>query len=172
MINNKTDKELAFLQDLFIAPDWGERFAELIDEHVKLPKEGKALYVAAGTGRHAHSAPGARRRETRDCSASTKTPNASNWPRQKQLLTKEETRVSVKAGWTHWRCLRIDFDLVVGNASLIPTAAHTQDVCGDGAGGGSRRDDRTRSTDCFEFRRVLFDLLGSVAQHGPDGSRG
>src|SRR5688572_32404514 len=52
-INRKSDKELAFLQDLFIAPDWGERFAELIDEHVKLPDEGKALYAAAGTGGHA-----------------------------------------------------------------------------------------------------------------------
>ena len=51
--NQKSDKELAFLQDLFIAPDWGERFAELIDEHVKLPKEGEALYIAAGTGGHA-----------------------------------------------------------------------------------------------------------------------
>src|SRR5688572_22466700 len=51
--NRKTDKELAFLQDLFIAPDWGERFAELIDEHLKLPTEGKVLYIAAGTGGHA-----------------------------------------------------------------------------------------------------------------------
>ena len=51
--NRKSDKELAFLQDLFIAPDWGERFAELIDEHVKLPAKGEALYVAAGTGGHA-----------------------------------------------------------------------------------------------------------------------
>lgn len=53
MSTNKTAKELAFLQDLFIAPDWGERFAELIDEHVELPKEGKVLYLAAGTGGHA-----------------------------------------------------------------------------------------------------------------------
>ena len=51
--NRKSDKELAFLQDLFIAPDWGERFAELIDAHVKLPGKGRALYVAAGTGGHA-----------------------------------------------------------------------------------------------------------------------
>jgi ubiquinone/menaquinone biosynthesis C-methylase UbiE len=51
--NKKSDKEIAFLQDLFIAPDWGERFAELIDEHVKLPQKGEALYVAAGTGGHA-----------------------------------------------------------------------------------------------------------------------
>src|SRR6267142_2189214 len=49
----KTNKELAFLHDLFVAPDWGERFAELIDEHLKLPKEGQALYLASGTGSHA-----------------------------------------------------------------------------------------------------------------------
>src|SRR6185312_15238404 len=53
MITTKSDRELAFLHDLFIAPDWGERFAELIDEHIVLPKEGKALYIAAGTGGHA-----------------------------------------------------------------------------------------------------------------------
>lgn len=49
----KSPKELAFLQDLYVATDWGERFAELVDEHVKLPKEGRALYLAAGTGAHA-----------------------------------------------------------------------------------------------------------------------
>jgi len=49
----KSQKELAFLHDLYIAPDWGERFAELVDKHVKLPREGRALYVAATTGEHA-----------------------------------------------------------------------------------------------------------------------
>jgi ubiquinone/menaquinone biosynthesis C-methylase UbiE len=53
MFESKSDKELAFLQDLYVATDWGERFAELVDEHLKLPKEGRALYVAAGTGEHA-----------------------------------------------------------------------------------------------------------------------
>ncbi len=49
----KTNKELAFLHELFVATDWGERFAELFDQHVKLPKEGRALYLGAGTGGHA-----------------------------------------------------------------------------------------------------------------------
>ena len=49
----KTDKELAFLHDLFIAPDWGERFAELIDQHIRVPEEGRALYLAVGNGGHA-----------------------------------------------------------------------------------------------------------------------
>ena len=52
-MNSKSQKELAFLHDLYIAPDWGERFAELVDEHVKAPSEGRALYVAATTGGHA-----------------------------------------------------------------------------------------------------------------------
>lgn len=49
----KSQKELAFLQDLYVATDWGERFAALVDEHVEPPDEGRALYVAAGTGGHA-----------------------------------------------------------------------------------------------------------------------
>src|SRR5918912_544031 len=53
MATNKSDKELAFLRDLYVATDWCERFAELIDEHVELPKKGNMLYVAAGKGGHA-----------------------------------------------------------------------------------------------------------------------
>ena len=53
MVTRKTDKELAFLHDLFVAPDWGERFAELMDQHLKIPAEGKAVYVSVGTGGHA-----------------------------------------------------------------------------------------------------------------------
>lgn len=53
VVGNKSEKELAFLQDLYVATDWGERFAELIDKHVKPPKKGRMLYVASGTGGHA-----------------------------------------------------------------------------------------------------------------------
>src|SRR5436305_14581742 len=51
-MRQKTQKELAFLHDLYIATDWGERFAELVDQHIQLPKEGRAVYVEAGTGGH------------------------------------------------------------------------------------------------------------------------
>jgi ubiquinone/menaquinone biosynthesis C-methylase UbiE len=53
MGSGKSEKELAFVQDLYLAPVWGERFATLIDENVALPKKGQVLYVAAGTGAHA-----------------------------------------------------------------------------------------------------------------------
>ena len=52
-MTDKNQKELAFLHDLYVEPDWGERFAGLVDEHVELPKKGRALYVASGTGGHA-----------------------------------------------------------------------------------------------------------------------
>ncbi len=48
----KSQKELAYLHDLFVAPDWGERFAGLIDEHLELPEKGRALYLGANTGGH------------------------------------------------------------------------------------------------------------------------
>ncbi len=53
MITSRSDKELVFLYDLFVATDWGERFAELADEHIVLPEEGQALYLVSGTGGHA-----------------------------------------------------------------------------------------------------------------------
>lgn len=48
----KSGKEIAFLHDLFVAPDWGERFAELIDQNITLPSKGQALYLGSGTGGH------------------------------------------------------------------------------------------------------------------------
>ncbi len=52
-MTQKTDKERAFLHDLFVATDWGERFSSLIDDNLKLPKQGDAVYLGSGTGGHA-----------------------------------------------------------------------------------------------------------------------
>ncbi len=53
MITHRSEKELAFLHDLFVSTDWGERFSRLVDEHIVLPEKGRALYLASGTGGHA-----------------------------------------------------------------------------------------------------------------------
>lgn len=53
MSESKSEKELAFLKDLYVSTDWGERFAALMDENLKLPEEGRILYLEAGTGGHA-----------------------------------------------------------------------------------------------------------------------
>lgn len=53
MKTDKSAKELAFLHDLYVATDWSERFAELVDKNIKLPDEGQVLYAECGTGNHA-----------------------------------------------------------------------------------------------------------------------
>ena len=47
------NKELAFRYDLFITPEWRDRFDTLVNESIKLPVEGRILDVNCGTGAHA-----------------------------------------------------------------------------------------------------------------------
>ena len=49
----KTEKELAFLRDLYIQDDWTRRFVELVDKHMDLSDSENMLYINAGTGGHA-----------------------------------------------------------------------------------------------------------------------
>jgi ubiquinone/menaquinone biosynthesis C-methylase UbiE len=115
--SGKTDKELAFLQDLFIAPDWGERFAELIDEHVPLPKEGRALYAAAGTGAHAMAL------QERGGDKLTLLCVDEN----SECIELAQAKATATHEYTEFRIAKLDnldlpdnrFDLVVGNASLV-----------------------------------------------------
>lgn len=47
------DKELAFRYDLFVTPDWRDRFDTLINKSMKLPLDVRILDVNCGTGAHA-----------------------------------------------------------------------------------------------------------------------
>ncbi len=51
---NETEiKELAFLRDLYLEPEWTRRFADLFDRYVELDEnDRRILYVNAGTGGH------------------------------------------------------------------------------------------------------------------------
>jgi ubiquinone/menaquinone biosynthesis C-methylase UbiE len=115
--NRKTAKELAFIQDLFIAPDWGERFAELIDEHVKLPKEGEALYVAAGTGAHA-LALRERAGDKLQLLCIDENPECLELAKAKATATNEKVTFDI-AQPDRLRLSDNRFDLVIGNASLV-----------------------------------------------------
>jgi ubiquinone/menaquinone biosynthesis C-methylase UbiE len=115
--NRKSDKERAFLQDLFIAPDWGERFAEQIDEHVKLPKEGKVLYLGAGTGGHAmalHERAG----EKLELLCVDENPECTELARAKATATNEQITFAT-APLDKLNLSDNSFDLVIGNASLV-----------------------------------------------------
>jgi len=49
----KTEKELAYLTDLYIHDEWTRRFTELVDKHIDLANAENLAYLNAGTGNHA-----------------------------------------------------------------------------------------------------------------------
>lgn len=118
MITSKSDKELAFIHDLFIAPDWGERFAELIDDHVTLPNEGNALYLGAGTGGHAIALQ-ERAGEKLQLVCLDENEECVEIARAKASTSNEQTKFEF--GQLDQIPLPDNqFDLVIGNASLVP----------------------------------------------------
>ncbi len=50
---SKTEKELAFLQDLYVADNWTNRFTDLIGKNFDTKEFENILYINAGTGNHA-----------------------------------------------------------------------------------------------------------------------
>lgn len=120
MNTQKSDKELAFLHDLYVASDWGERFAGLVDEHVKLPKEGRALYVASGTGGHALA--------LRERAGEDVTLIGVDESEERLMLARAKAQVLKETG-AEFRHAQLEtlpfedeqFDLVVGDASLVGT---------------------------------------------------
>jgi ubiquinone/menaquinone biosynthesis C-methylase UbiE len=120
MTTSKTEKELAFLHDLFIAPDWGERFAELIDEHVAVPNEGKVLYVGVGTGGHA-IALHERSSKALEFICVDENPECLELARAKASASSDATKFR-QARLDKLELPNNDFDVVIGNASLIPQA--------------------------------------------------
>ena len=118
MAVRKSDKELAFLHDLFIAPDWGERFAEMMDEHLDIPREGNALYLAVGTGGHAMSVQ----------ERAGENLNLLCLDENNESLLLAQAKATALNAQTRFREAQLDqsslpanhFDLVIANASLVP----------------------------------------------------
>lgn len=50
---SKTQRELAFLRDLYVQDEWTRRFTDLVDKHIDLADSENLLYINAGTGTHA-----------------------------------------------------------------------------------------------------------------------
>jgi hypothetical protein len=49
----KTQKELAFLRELYVRDEWTRRFTDLIDKHIDLSESVNLVYIKAGPGEHA-----------------------------------------------------------------------------------------------------------------------
>jgi SAM-dependent methyltransferase len=118
MSTHKTEKELAFLHDLYVATDWGERFAELVDEHVEMPKKGRVLYVAAGTGGHA-LALGERAGNEVDIVCVDESEERLELARAKAAASKGANVEFRHAQLEDLNLGDEQFDLVVGDASLV-----------------------------------------------------
>jgi ubiquinone/menaquinone biosynthesis C-methylase UbiE len=48
----KTQKELAYIRDLYVTPEWTRRFAELADKQLEFEGVENVLYINAGSGDH------------------------------------------------------------------------------------------------------------------------
>ncbi|HEX8853665.1 MAG TPA: class I SAM-dependent methyltransferase, partial [Pyrinomonadaceae bacterium] len=110
---------MAFLHDLYVATDWGERFAELFDEHVELPKQGRAIYVASGTGGHALA--------LKERAGEGLTLVCVDESSERQELARAKAVAAKATAGTEFRVSQLEalsfedeqFDLVVGDASLV-----------------------------------------------------
>ncbi|HEY3024634.1 MAG TPA: class I SAM-dependent methyltransferase [Pyrinomonadaceae bacterium] len=119
-MTRKSEKELAFLEDLYVATDWGERFAELVDQHVKLPKKGKALYVGSGTGGHALALQA-------QAGADLKFLGVDESEESLELARAKAVALNEQTEFKHAKSDSLPladakFDLVLGNASMLAPA--------------------------------------------------
>jgi SAM-dependent methyltransferase len=109
----KTEKELAFLRDLYINDDWTRRFTDLVDKHLNFSDEENFLYVNAGTGDHAFAL---REKMDKDTAvfATCETTEILNIARDKALAVKSDVDFST---------IRFEdgsFDMVLADASFVP----------------------------------------------------
>ena len=111
----KTEKELAFLRDLYINDEWTRRFTDLVDKHFKLSDEENFLYVNAGTGHHAFAL-----REQID----ENTAVFATCENEDMLRIAQDKAIAIKAD-VDFSMIRFEddsFDAVLTDASFSPPA--------------------------------------------------
>jgi ubiquinone/menaquinone biosynthesis C-methylase UbiE len=115
----KTQKELAFIRDLFVDEEWTRRFTELADKHIDLRDAENLLYINSGTGTHCIEI---RHRADDDLAifAACENEDMLNIARDKAIAAKADVDFSM-----------IDFDsdafdVVVADASFTPAAKMTE----------------------------------------------
>ena len=115
-----SEKELAYRYDLFITPDWRDRFDTLINEDIKLPSEGRILDVNCGTGAHAielaETMKG--RGEVIGVDPSAERVEIA---RAKALAKKIDNVTFGQSTPTSLGFDGFEFDAVIGDASMLPT---------------------------------------------------
>lgn len=113
-----TEKELAYRYDLFITPDWRDRFDTLIDEHIKMPGEGRILDVNCGTGAHAIEL-AVRMKGKGEVVGIDSSLERVEIARAKALVKKVEEAVFEQGNAADLPFLDDQFDVVIGDGSLL-----------------------------------------------------
>lgn len=113
------DKELAYRYDLFITPDWRDRFDTLINEAVKIPTEGRILDVNCGTGAHAIEL-AERMRGLGEVIGVDPSAERIEIARAKAQAKKIEDVTFEQGSAADLRFESHEFDAVIGDASMLP----------------------------------------------------
>src|SRR5258708_16605245 len=111
----KTQKELAFLRDLYIQDDWTKLFTDVVDKHMDLRDSENLLYINAGTGGHA-LAINERFGEKTDIFATSED--------EDMLAIARDKAAAVRSG-VDFSCIRFEddaFDAVLADASFVRPA--------------------------------------------------
>ena len=162
------EKELAFRYDLFVTPDWRDRFDRLVAEQIKLPVEGRILDVNCGTGAHAiEIAEGLRSKgEVIGVDSSAERVQIAQAKAQVKRLKEATFEQSLPYD------LRFEsdvFDVVIGDASLLPSN-EVEDVLGEMvrvAAEGGRVVFKVITAGSFgEFFSIFWEALYDVGLDG------
>lgn len=112
----KTQKERAFLRDLYISDEWTKRFTDLVDQNIKFDDAENLLYINAGTGNHCFQL-----RERLD----DKTAIFAQCENEHLASIAKDKAIAVKAE-VDFSTIRFDddaFDIVVADATLVAPGA-------------------------------------------------
>lgn len=112
-------RELAYLYDLYIVPQWREPFDQILDEGLKLPEEGKYLEVGCGTGGYAIDL------AARGGVRTTVVGVDPDVERLALAKGKAEIRKANRVSFQQGSAVALDFpdgefDLVIGDGSMLP----------------------------------------------------
>ncbi len=122
MQSSKHDaKELAYLYDLYVVPQWREVFDRMVDEEIEFPKEGKFLDAICGTGGYAVDL---------SLRLGAKVAVVGVDPSEEKLVLargkadiKKPNRTEFRAGSLKKLDFPVgEFDLVIGDFSMLPVA--------------------------------------------------
>lgn len=114
------EKELAYRYDLLIATDWRERFDAAIDQHIKLPDEGRILDVNCGTGAFAIELAERLRGKGEVIGVDTDDERLQI-ARAKAQIKKQDDVTFEQGDLDDLRFPDNDFNAVIGDVSMLPT---------------------------------------------------